>query len=177
MALMDVAMAILPSLLLPVSFVWDVVSFWWANLCAGKCFPVKEEFNSSHSQILFRLRDPMICMLDYMCQWLLIHSSTYMSIKGGSGFVIGFQTVGGTMVLKWEECRPRWLLVIRNKGKKFNEKIKNQRETIVQKWEEYHHQQHQDAFLYWFKNLGAEMARRGRQTENVRGVSSKHGYH
>ena len=28
MALMDVAMAILPSLLLPVSFVWDVVSFW-----------------------------------------------------------------------------------------------------------------------------------------------------
>ena len=37
--------------------------------------------------------------------------------------------------------------------------------------------QHQDAFLYWFKNLGAEMARRGRQTENVRGVSSIHGYH
>jgi len=32
MALMDVAMAILPSLLLPVSFVWDVVSFWWIRI-------------------------------------------------------------------------------------------------------------------------------------------------
>ena len=31
MALMDVAMAMIPSLLLPVSFVWDVVSFWSEN--------------------------------------------------------------------------------------------------------------------------------------------------
>ena len=80
----------------------------------GNVFPLKGFF-FSHSQILFRLRDPMICMLDHMCQWLLIHCSTYMSIKGGSGFVIGFQTVGGTMMLKWEECRHRWLLIIRNK--------------------------------------------------------------
>ena len=37
MALMDVAMAMIPSLLLPVSFVWDSVSFWSENWHFEKC--------------------------------------------------------------------------------------------------------------------------------------------
>ena len=43
-----------------------------------------------------------------------IHSSKHVLIKGGSGFVIGFQTVGGTMMPKLEECKHRYAHAIKN---------------------------------------------------------------